>query len=124
MVATCAGVLLAGAQRASADGADPGRVTTRFELPQVKPLMQRIARLCSAGFTRDEAQRLAAEIDALRRETARVWEFSATCKGQPRQLRIRALVDELSGVDLDFSTDPELAAQIRQVVGALGENKP
>lgn len=97
---------------------DPGRVTTRFELAEVRPLLQRIARLCTAGFTREEAQRLAADIDALKIEKAQTWEFSATCRGQPRSLRVRALVDELSEVDLDFSTDPEFAAQIRAVVGA------
>jgi hypothetical protein len=103
---------------------DPGRVTTRFELAQVRSLMQDIAKLCSAGFTRDEAQRLAADIDALKTEKPQVWEFSATCRAQPRRLRVRALVDELSEVDLDFSTDPEFAAQIRQVVGAHERKKP
>jgi hypothetical protein len=113
------------ASAAMAEGApDPGRVTTRFELAQIRSLLQGIAKLCTAGFTRDEAQQLAAGINALKTEKPQVWEFSATCKAQPRQLRVRALVDELSEVDLDFSTDPEFAAQIRQVVGARQRNKP
>ncbi|MEO7774457.1 MAG: hypothetical protein ABIT36_13165 [Steroidobacteraceae bacterium] len=116
---SCLGI--AGAVKA---GDDVVRVSTRFEMAQVQSLLQGISRLCSAGFTRSEALALARQIDALKTEKAQTWEFSATCKGSPRQLKIRALVDELSGVDLDFSTDPDFAAQIRQVVGAQARNKP
>ena len=97
----------------------PVRVTASVELPQLKPFLQRIAKSCTKGYTRDEANRLAGEINALATEKSGDWEFATVCKGETQTLKVRAMVDELSRVELDFLTSATLATEIRQALIGL-----
>ncbi|MEP7314824.1 MAG: hypothetical protein ABI859_19740 [Pseudomonadota bacterium] len=94
-------------------------MTASVEMPQLRPFLQRIAKSCSKGYTRDEANRLAGDINALATEKAGTWEFTAVCKGETQSLKVRALVDELSRVELDFLTSATLATEIRQALTGL-----
>ena len=97
----------------------PVRVTASVELPQLRPFLQRIAKACTKGYTREEANRLAGDINALATEKSGEWEFATMCKGEMQSLKVRAMVDELSRVELDFLTSATLATEIRQALIGL-----
>jgi fructose-bisphosphate aldolase class 1 len=104
----------------AAISADPApavsRVITSFDLRYTGAVLHRVSRLLSGGFGSEQADTLLKEIEAMRAEAPMAWHFSVTYKGRPCDLQIRALVDELGMIDLDFATDPELATQIRATV--------
>lgn len=95
------------------------RVAADVELESCGKALRRVARLFPAGFTRADADRLAREIDALPTDEARQWTFQVTHEGSAATLTVRAVVDELSMVDLDFVTTPAIAARIRKALGDL-----
>ena len=111
--------LVAGLSGAPVAAQQPVRVTASVELPQLRPFLQRIAKACTKGYTRDEANRLAADINALATEKSGQWEFATVCNGEMQSLQVRALVDELSRVELDFLTSATLAGEIRQALIGL-----
>ncbi len=78
-----------------------------------------MARLFSAGLTRAEADRLAAEIDALPTDKAGQWTFQVSFEGGAASLTVHALVDELSMVDLDFVATPAIAGRIRKALADI-----
>ena len=92
------------------------RISASFELKHVSALLRQVAKLYSAGFVRKDAERVAAEIDALPAEVSHVWDFSAAKKGSSYPLRVRARLDEFGNVDLDFFSAPEMAAAVRVAV--------
>jgi hypothetical protein len=101
-------------------GAEPGpgisRVTTSFDFRYTGPVLRRVARLFSDGFESNEADALLKELEGIRPESPMAWNYRVVYKEKTYQLQIRALVDDLGMIDLDFATDPELAAQIRSAV--------
>lgn len=108
--------------RARAQAAPAGateRVTVDIELEDCAKTLRRVARLFSAGFGRSEADRLAREIEALPTDKAGQWTYQVEQAGAPATLTVRALVDELSMVDLDFVTTPAIAARIRKALGDI-----
>jgi len=105
------------ARAQSGDGAE--RATFDLELARCGKALRRVARLFSSGFGRDEADRLAREIDALPSEQRGQWTYTVGFEGGTATLAIHALVDELSMVDLDFVTTPAIATRIRKALGNL-----
>ncbi|HNR92208.1 MAG TPA: hypothetical protein PKO41_07270 [Dokdonella sp.] len=99
--------------------ADSARATFDLELESCGKALRRVARLFSSGFGRDEADRLAREIDALPSEQRGQWTFTVGFEGGTATLAVQALVDDLSMVDLDFTTSPEIATRIRKAIGNL-----
>lgn len=98
--------------------ADATRITTSVEIKHVQPLLRRVAHLMNQGFSRADADKLAAEIRTMPADVARSWSFEVRYKGSAQPLEIRALLDELGTVDLDFSTSPALAPALRADVDA------
>ncbi len=92
------------------------RVSSSFEAKHASAVLRQVARLFDAGFVRRDAERVAAEIDALPAEQSRVWNFSAVQKGRSYELRVRARLDEFGDVDLDFFSAPEIAPAVRSAV--------
>ncbi|MFO1400714.1 MAG: hypothetical protein U1F30_05795 [Steroidobacteraceae bacterium] len=92
------------------------RVTTSFDVRHVGAVLRQVSKLFSAGFERHQADELTHQIDALKADQPRVWDYQVPWQGGTRPLRIRALLDDLGNVDLDFSTTPDLATQIRHGV--------
>ena len=78
--------------------------------------MRQVSKLFEGGFQRQQADQLAHEIYALKADQPRVWDYQVAWQGGTRPLRIRALLDDLGNVDLDFSTTPDLAPRIRRGV--------
>jgi hypothetical protein len=96
--------------------ADSVRVTTSFDVKYAAAVLHQVARLFAAGFDRGAADRVSLEIDALKADQPKVWQFTVQYQGKPQQLEIRALLDDLGMIDLDFATAPELAPAVRSSV--------
>jgi hypothetical protein len=92
------------------------RVSSSFEAKHAAAVLRQVGKLFGAGFVRKDAERVAAEIDALPAEQSRVWEFDAVQKGKAYALRVRARLDEFGDVDLDFFSAPEIASAVRSAV--------
>lgn len=99
-----------------ASAADGGRITTSVELKHVQPLLRRVARLTEKGFGRAEADRVSAEIRAMPANQPRSWSFQIQYEQGNYPLEVRALLDELGTVDLDFATQGSLTAAVRNEV--------
>jgi hypothetical protein len=101
-------------------GAEPvsaaSRVTTSFDVRYTEAVLQKVSRLLADGFKAEQVHTLLKEIDAMKAETPLAWTYQVSYRGKVRELQIRALVDDLGMIDLDFATDAELAAQIRSAV--------
>jgi hypothetical protein len=103
----------------------PVRITTSFDVKHADAVLKRVARLFSAGFTRAQADQLAQAIYAMKAELPMSWDFQVTYQGQPHPLQVRALLDDLGMVDLDFATSPQLAPAVRAAVdGYLNSLNP
>lgn len=92
------------------------RVTASFELEEVGALLRKLAQMFDGGLSRADAERIAAEIDAMDVDAERVWSFAVTYRRSTAQLAIRARVDDLSMVDFDFRTAPQIASEMRRVL--------
>lgn len=99
--------------------AGSARATFDLELESCGKALRRVARLFSSGFGREEADRLARQIEALPSEQRGHWTFTVGFEGGSATLAVQALVDDLSRVDLDFVTTPEIATRIRKAIGNL-----
>jgi hypothetical protein len=94
----------------------PTRVTTSFELKHTEAVLKRVSKVFSAGFDRAEAERLAAEIAAMAADTPKSWNYATLYKGVSQPLQVKALVDDLGMVDLDFAASAEVAPAVRAAV--------
>lgn len=92
------------------------RVSSSFDVKHASAVLKQVGKLFGAGFVRKDAERVAAEIDALPAEQSKIWEFSAVQKGKAYALRVRARLDEFGDVDLDFFSAPEIASAVRSAV--------
>jgi hypothetical protein len=92
------------------------RVTTSFDVRHVGAVLRQVSKLFGTGFERREADRLAREIDKLKADQPQVWDYQVTWQGASRPLKIRAVIDDLGNVDLDFATSEDLAPLIRRGV--------
>ena len=93
--------------------ADAERITTSLEIRHVQPLLRKIAHALNGGFGRAEADRLAAEIRTMPANKPTGWTFTVRYHGAEHPLQVRALLDELGTVDLDFATSAMLAPVLR-----------
>ena len=100
----------------SAAAADPVRVTTSFDVKYAAAVLHQVARLFAAGFDRGAADRVSLDIDALKADQPKVWQFTVQYQGKAQPLEIRALLDDLGMIDLDFATAPELAPAVRSSI--------
>lgn len=97
---------------------DPGRITTSFDVKYAAAVLRSVAKLFSGGFDRNAADQVSRDIDALKADQPRVWQFTVQYQGKSHPLEIRALLDDLGMIDLDFATAPELAPAVRGSVDA------
>jgi hypothetical protein len=92
------------------------RITTSFELKHTEAVLKRVAKVFSSGFERAEAEHLAAEIATMPADVPKSWEFTTLYKGSSQPLKVKALVDDLGMVDLDFATTAGVAPLVRAAV--------
>ena len=104
----------------AADGAvsaaEPVRVTTSFDARYAGAVLRQVARLYGGGFGRGDAERIAREIDGLKADEPKVWQFTVQYQGHPETLEIRALMDDLGMIDLDFAAGADAAPAVRAAV--------
>ena len=98
------------------EGAEAARITTSVEIRHVQPLLRRVAHVLQGGFERADADRLAAEIRKMPANQPMSWSFTVHYHGGDHPLQVRALLDELGTVDLDFATSAGLAPVLRNDV--------
>jgi hypothetical protein len=96
--------------------ADPVRVTTSFDARYSSAVLHQVAHLFTGGFGRSEADRVSQEIDGLKADQVRVWQFEVQFKGRAEPLEVRALLDDLGMIDLDFTASPDAAPAVRAAV--------
>lgn len=96
--------------------ADVARITSSLELKQTVGLLRQVSRVFSAGLTRSEADRLAKEIDQLRPDQPKSWSYKVTYNNAVFDLQVRALLDDLGMVDLDFLVDQAISSAVRNAV--------
>lgn len=96
--------------------ADAVRVTTSFDVKYASAVLHQVTRLFTAGFGRAEADRVARDIDALKPDQPRVWQFVVQYQGKTEPLEIRGLMDDLGMIDLDFAASQAAAPAVRAAV--------
>jgi hypothetical protein len=100
----------------SALAGDQVRVTTSFDARFSSAVLHQVARLFTGGFGRSEADRVSQEIDGLKADQPRVWQFQVQYQGRAEALEVRALMDDLGMIDLDFTASPDAAPAVRAAV--------
>lgn len=92
------------------------RVTSSFELGHAGAVIRQVARLFHDGLGRGGAEKLTREINAIPADQPKSWEYSVRYRGSMYPLQVRALLDDLGNLDLDFATAPEVAPAVRSAV--------
>jgi hypothetical protein len=95
---------------------DQARVTTSFDVRYSSAVLHQVAHLFTGGFGRAEADRVSQEIDGLRADQSRAWQFKVQYQGKSETLGIHALMDDLGMIDLDFAASPDAAPKVRAAV--------
>jgi hypothetical protein len=96
--------------------ADAVRVTTSFDVKYAAGVLKQVSRVFSGGFGQAELSRVDQDINALKPDEPKVWQFNVEYKGNAEQLEIRALMDDLGMIDLDFAASPDAAPAVRAAV--------
>ena len=96
--------------------ADPVRVTTSFDAKYAPAVLRLVSRVYTGGFGAGEVSRVEQEIAALKPDHPKAWQFTVQYQGKTEPLEIRALMDDLGSVDLDFLASPEAAPALRAAV--------
>ncbi|HUN68949.1 MAG TPA: hypothetical protein VMU46_09140 [Burkholderiales bacterium] len=100
----------------SAAAPAPVRVTTSFDVKYASAVLHQVSRVYGAGFGAAEINRVNQDIAALKPDQPKTWQFAVQFKGTPQSLEIRALLDDLGMIDLDFSASPDAAPALRTAV--------
>jgi len=91
-------------------------VTTSFDAKYANAVLHQVSRLFNAGFGAAEANRVNQDINALKADQSRSWQFAVQYRGKSEALEIRAAMDDLGMIDLDFSASPDAAPALRAAV--------
>jgi hypothetical protein len=96
--------------------ADSVRVTTSFDVKYASGVLKQVTKVYSSGFGQAEASKVEQDINGLKPDQPKVWQFAVQYKGKAQQLEIRALMDDLGMIDLDFATGSDAAPAVRAAV--------
>jgi hypothetical protein len=96
--------------------ADSVPVTTSFDAKYANAVLHQVSRLFKAGFGTAEANRVNQDINALKADQSRSWQFTVQYRGKTEAFEIRAAMDDLGMIDLDFSASPDAAPAVRAAV--------
>lgn len=110
----CAFMAVLAAQ--SAPAADSVSITTSFDAKYANAVLHQVSRVYSGGFGAAEANQVNQGINALKADQSRSWRFTVQYKGRTEALEIRAAMDDLGSVDLDFSASAAAAPEVRAAV--------
>jgi hypothetical protein len=110
------GPIIANMVHRPAAAADAVRVTTSFDVKYAAGVLRQVSKLFGSGFAQPEVSRVEQDINQLKPDVPKVWQFNVQYKGQPEQLEIRALMDDLGMIDLDFAAGADAAPAVRAAV--------
>jgi hypothetical protein len=99
-----------------AEAGDAVRITTSFDVKYAGAVLRQVGKLYSAGFGQAEASRVDQDINGLKPDQPKIWQFNVQYKGKPEQLEIRALMDDLGMIDLDFAAGAASAPAVRAAI--------
>jgi len=116
LIVTLIGVIMSCFLVPMASASDPVRVTTSFDVKYASAVLHQVSRLFTAGFGAAEVNRVDQEIGVLKADQPKAWQFTVQYKGKTEPLEIRALMDDLGMIDLDFSASPDAAPALRAAV--------
>ena len=112
-------------QNSQVRAADSVRIITSFEAKYTEAVLRQVTRVVTEGFTRADASEVARAIDGMKADQPMTWQFQVSYQGATHPLQMRALLDDLGMVDLDFATTPALAPALRAAVdGYLNSRSP
>jgi hypothetical protein len=92
------------------------QVTTSFDAKYASAVLHQVSRVYSSGFGLAEANRVNQDINALKADHSKAWQFTVQYRGKAESLEIRAAMDDLGMIDLDFSASPDSAPAVRAAV--------
>jgi hypothetical protein len=95
---------------------DAVRVTTSFDVKHAPGVLRQVSKIYSAGFGQAEVSRVNQDINAMKPDVPKVWQFNVQYKGKSEPLEIRALMDDLGMIDLDFAAGADSAPAVRAAV--------
>ena len=95
---------------------DPVRVTTSFDVKYASAVLRQVSKVFGSGFGPPETARVEQDINGLKADEPKVWQFSVQYRGKAEQLEIRALMDDLGMIDLDFAAGADAAPAVRAAV--------
>jgi hypothetical protein len=116
LILALSGVIFADIWAAPSLASDAVRVTTSFDVKYAGGVLRQVAKLYSSGFGQAEAGRVEQDINALKPDQPKVWQFNVQYKGKAGSLEIRALMDDLGMIDLDFAAGADAAPAVRASV--------
>lgn len=91
-------------------------ITTSFDARYANAVLHQVSRVYTGGFGPVEANRVNQDINALKADQSKVWRFTVQYRGKAESLEIRAAMDDLGMIDLDFSASPDAAPAVRAAV--------
>lgn len=92
-----------------------------FDLSNVKPLLDRVAKLIPKGFGEQEASNLFAQIQKMKVEDEKEWNFNVQFAGKSTPLRISAFMDDVESPDIGFHSGSELTQQIDSEIASFNK---
>ena len=108
--------------RAQTERGQPGayehEASTALDLADVEPVLLRVSRLMTAGFSPTAARELARRIAAQPLESERSYLYKVTYKGRTIPLRISAYMDDVDAPDVSFFTAVDAARAIQRELKA------
>ena len=96
--------------------ADSVPVTTSFDAKYANAVLHQVCRVYTGGFGTAEANRVNQDINSLKADQSKAWQFTVQYHGKSESLEIRAAMDDLGMIDLDFSASPAAAPAVRAAV--------
>ncbi|WP_139187813.1 hypothetical protein [Pseudoxanthomonas sp. CF385] len=92
-----------------------------FDQEGVGAFLDSLSQSFSSGFSSDQADKLAAAIEALPVEQTGNWEYGVTVNGKPERLVVVAFKDDIDAPDLAFYSSAELAARIQRQLESFAQ---
>ena len=102
---------------------DLEEASTSFDLQDLQPFLERVARLLDAGFTDREILEIKRLAEVMALDAEETLEFPVKYRGRTIPLRITIFMDDLAAPDVYFFTDPGLAQEINREMQQFAEEQ-
>jgi hypothetical protein len=93
-----------------------------FDLTDLEPFFQRIAKQLH-GFSPDNIRTVVTEASSLKVGGEQTWTFQVRHRGNPTEIRIRILMDDVNSPIVYFLTSEEFASVLRQEMETFAKER-